>query len=126
MNDGRKRRVPLDSIDAGLDRVVSKTEKDEKDRQEEAALAAARTRAKTAQITEANIDIRHNRIMRNSYANRVFCYLICYSVFAAIVLLLSGFKVFNFELPTAALTAVVGSTAVSAIGLVGIVVTGLF
>jgi hypothetical protein len=122
----KAKTVSPDAISAGVGRVDRKQGKDDRDRQEEAAVSQARSRAEIASISESNRDLRVNRRMRRDYAKAVFIYLITYSAFAAAVLLLSGWKICGFELPQAALTVVVGSTAVSAIGLVGIVVTGLF
>jgi hypothetical protein len=121
-----KPKVSLDKIGAGVNAVTQKRGKEAKDTQEEAALSEARSKAEIASITESNRDLRVNRRMRYDYARAVFCYLICYSAFAGVVLILSGWKIGGFDLPSIALTAVVGSTAASAIGLVGIVVTGLF
>jgi len=119
-----RRRVSLDRIEAGVRHVAEKHSKDDQDRLEEAALS--RHRAETARITESNLDARVNRRMRNNYAKAVFCFLIGYCAFAGVIVLLEGWHLFGFGLPVVALTALVGSTAVSAIGLVGIVVSGLF
>jgi hypothetical protein len=118
--------VPLEKIKSGVKPVEAKRNKDARDKQEEAAYTAERHRAETASIREANRDLRVNRLMRNRYAQAVFWYLVWYSVFAAFVVALSGWKIWGFVLPDIVLTALVGSTAASAIGLVGIVVTGLF
>jgi hypothetical protein len=119
-------RITLEQIDAGLKPVAKKSDKDSKDKQEEEALRLARYSVETANLAEANLDLKANRTMRLDYANKVFAYLVAYSIFAGLVLACSGWKFLGFVLPEIALTALVGSTAVSAIGLVGIVVTGLF
>jgi hypothetical protein len=106
--------VPIDKIDEG-ERVVSSKRRTD-----------ARDRAEVQSLQEANRDSKKNREMREDYANAVFWYLVGYSAFAAIVVLLDGWKVGGFSLPDIALTAIVGSTAASAIGLMAIVVTGLF
>lgn len=118
--------VSLDKIATGVGPVAQKRTKDAKDRQEEAALSQAKARAEIATITESNRDLRVNRRMRHDYAKAVFLYLIAYSVFAGATVVCAGWRLGGFELPTIVLAAIVGSTAVSAIGLVGIVVTGLF
>ena len=67
-----------------------------------------------------------SRQMRFDYSRWVFRYLVGYSVFVGITVVLSGYKIYGFELPDVVLGALVGSTAVSAIGLVLAVTTGLF
>ena len=65
--------------------------------------------------------------MRSDYAHRVFMFMSIYTVAAFLLVLLSGQSVLDvFELPDSVLITIVGSTAVSVIGLVGIVVRGLF
>jgi hypothetical protein len=118
-----KRTVSIDKMEKG-EQAVRPKETDERDRQEKAAAQMARAEARRLQ--EANRDTKTNREMREAYANAVFWYLVGYSVFSGIIVLLDGWKVFGFSLPVAALTAIVGSTAASAIGLMAIVVTGLF
>lgn len=125
-NQPPSRKVPLESISSGVGPVSQKRSKDSKDKQEVATLSHARTRAEIARISESNFDLRVNRRMRRDYGRAVFIYLVAYSIFAAVVIVLSGWKIGGFELPQVVLAAIVGSTAVSAIGLVGIVVTGLF
>jgi hypothetical protein len=60
------------------------------------------------------------------YANKVFGFLIGYCVCIGVFLLMQGTKYHGFELPETVLAIIAGSTAVSAIGLVGFVVNGLF
>ena len=60
------------------------------------------------------------------YANKVFYFLCAYCFFVFFLLLLSGGATQWFRLPMEVLTVLSGSTAVAAIGLVGIVVRGLF
>lgn len=85
-----------------------------------------RKKAETAGLVEKNRDRRINRKLRTNYAKSVLCYLICYSVFVGILLLLSGFEVCDFHLPESVLGFLVGSTAAAAIGLVFAVTNGLF
>jgi hypothetical protein len=118
-----KKKVPLDKIGEG-ERSVRPKKADDQDLQER--IDAQLGRAEVRSLNEANRDSRTNRTMREGYANAVFWYLVGYSVFAAVVVLLDGWKVFGFSLPVAVLTTIVGSTAASAIGLMAIVVTGLF
>jgi len=85
-----------------------------------------RKRAEVRTIIESNLDLRLNRKLRWKYARWVFCYLVCYSVLVALMLIASGFAVCGFSLPPSVLEFLVGSTAASAIGLVLAVTTGLF
>jgi hypothetical protein len=71
--------------------------------------------------TKGEID----RLLR-PYANRVFGFLCAYGFVATVLLILNGFHWHGFTLSDSVLNVVVGSTAVSAIGLVGLVVNGLF
>jgi hypothetical protein len=64
--------------------------------------------------------------MAEPYANKVFYFLIGYCVFVGAILLLDGFPCFRFHISDVVLGVIAGSTAVSAIGLVGFVVSGLF
>lgn len=84
------------------------------------------TKAETAAILEKNEDRKINRELRQKYATSVMRYLVGYSVFVAIILMLSGFNVFCFHLPENVLVYLVGSTAAAAIGLVFAVTNGLF
>lgn len=85
-----------------------------------------RKSAETQGVREANRDLRYNRLLRARYARWVFCYLISYSIFVAVVLVGVGFGVCGFTLPERVLEFLVGSTAASAIGLVFAVTNGLF
>lgn len=64
--------------------------------------------------------------MMQPYAGKVFNFLVCYCLFVGAVILLAGFKVAGFAISDAVLGIIAGSTAASAIGLVGFVVSGLF
>lgn len=118
--------VPLESISAGLAATARKSERDDNDKREEDDLTLRRTRAEIGIIEQANWDRGSNRRLRFQYARSVYRYLCCYSAGCGSVLLLSGFKVYNFSLPNEVLITLVGSTALAAIGLVGFVVSGLF
>lgn len=71
-------------------------------------------------------DAESNRHLREGYANKVYGYLVAYSAAALTLVVADGFKIFGFDLDTTVVSIIVGSTAVSAIGLVGFVVKGLF
>lgn len=108
-----------------LGKVEEKTEKDKRDRAAENALAEEEHKAKIRGLVESNLDRKANRRLRWKYAKWVFQYLVGYSIACFILLVLHGFSLW-FTLPESVLDFLVGSTAVSAIGLVAAVVTGLF
>lgn len=64
--------------------------------------------------------------MMEPYAGKVFNFLIGYCAFVGMIILLSGFKIGGFKISDTVLGIIAGSTAASAIGLVGFVVSGLF
>lgn len=75
------------------------------------SIEKSRERAEVEQILESNRDAKINRKLRWKYAGWVFCYLICYSTFVAILLILSGFNICGFKLDASVLDFLVGSTA---------------
>lgn len=90
------------------------------------AIEHNRAKAETDSIVETNRNKKANRRLRWRYAKKVFCYLVAYSIFVGIIIILHGFKVCGFVLPESALSFLVGSTAAAAIGLVYSVTNGLF
>jgi hypothetical protein len=114
-----------EALRRSLNPIESKKNPDRKDGLEESA-ADRKQKAETQSIVESNLDRRVNRKLRWKYARWVFCYLVSYSVFVGGVLILSGFGILGFVLSEAVLSTLVGSTAISAIGLVLAVTTGLF
>ena len=64
--------------------------------------------------------------MRETAARLAFWYLCVLSAFVILILGLAGFNIFGFHLDTTVLTTLAGGTFISAIGLLGIVVKGLF
>lgn len=105
--------------------VNAKQDLDSADKKEEDAASRKRD-AEIQTIVEQNEDAKANRELRWRYAKWVFSCLVSYSIFVGLILLLSGFDIFGFHLADDVLGFLVGSTAVSAIGLVAAVVTGLF
>lgn len=85
-----------------------------------------RKKAETQTIIEGNLDSSANRALRWKYATWVFGYLVCYSIFVAVIMVLSAFNICGFNLESSVLEFLVGSTAASAIGLVYAVTHGLF
>ena len=60
------------------------------------------------------------------YAGRAFNFMCVYSGFVESVLLLDSFNISGFEMDPTVQAYLVGSTAVTVIGLVGMVLTGVF
>lgn len=117
-------QLTLNAIDTGLALVEANDSPDRKDylEQEEAEAARLRNRLARSHIKSVKAD----RKMRKKYASQILRYLYCYSGFVGALTLLSGWRIMWFELPDAVLTALVGSTAIAAIGLVGFIARGLF
>lgn len=112
----------LAKIGAGLEAVRAKTSPDKEDVLEVKVVDSAQAE----HLAELIKDLQANRELKSQYATKVYRYLVGYSAFCAIVISLQGWKLWGFNLDPVALTVLVGSTAVAAIGLVGFVVQGLF
>lgn len=119
------REAALRAMRRSLEAAEFKAAPDEMDKKETAA-ASRRQLAETQTIIETNRDLKINRKLRWKYARWVFCYLVAYSVFVGLVLVASAVNICGFSLDSSVLEYLVGSTAVSAIGLVLAVTTGLF
>ena len=76
-----------------------------------------RKKARTTQILDD---------LMKPYASRAFWFMCGYSSFVGIFLLLDAFGCFKKSVDTSVLEFLVGSTAVTVIGLVGMVLTGIF
>ena len=79
-----------------------------------------------AKYEESIKDMQSRRSLREKYANRILFFLYVYVVGAWVLLVCNGFSVYGFHLDDNILITLAGSTTVSAIGLVGFVVRGLF
>lgn len=60
------------------------------------------------------------------YAERTFIFMCVYCASVAVLVALDGFGLWGFELPESVVQFLVGSTATTVIGLVGMVLTGIF
>lgn len=78
---------------------------------------ALRKQVRTAQILDSLI---------KPYARATFAFMCSYCGFVGVLLLLSGWAPLRFSLPKEVMTVMVGSTAATVIGLVGMVLTGIF
>ena len=59
------------------------------------------------------------------YAKKAFWFMVAYCVVVVVIICLQGFHT-GFSLPDSVLATLVGATAANAIGLVGMVLTGVF
>lgn len=64
--------------------------------------------------------------MLEPYVNKVFNFVAAYCAIVAALLIAHGIKCVGFALPETILAIISGSTAISVIGLIGLVITGLF
>lgn len=82
-----------------------------------AELEQTKKRVRTIEILDKLIE---------PYAKRAFIFMCVYCGVVAALLVLHGFTGIPFTLPESALQFLVGSTATTVIGLVGMVLTGIF
>ena len=65
--------------------------------------------------------------MLRPYSDAVYWFVVCYCVAVGVFLLLAGFRSHTgFALSDTVLAVISGSTAISVIGLIGMVITGMF
>lgn len=83
----------------------------------QAELEETRKRVRTIEILDDLIE---------PMANKAFVFMCAYAGIVALLLILHGFTGIPFTLPDSVLEFLVGSTAVTVIGLVGMVLTGIF
>lgn len=111
--------IVVGDIVGGLVAVQSKAAPDDIDTLE-------RNEIENAALKERIKDLQSNRRMREQYAKKIMGFLSAYSATVGGFVVASGIPSVAFSLPDGVLITLVGSTAVAAIGLVGIVVKGLF
>lgn len=87
------------------------------------SLAAAEAEMARLKST-SDIEVVKARMLE-PYVNKVFNFVAVYCGFVGIILFMCAMKI-EFELPETILAIISGSTAVSVIGLIGLVITGLF
>ncbi|TMM48276.1 DUF2207 domain-containing protein [Qipengyuania marisflavi] len=83
----------------------------------QAELELTQKRVRTIQILDDLIE---------PMANKAFIFMCAYAGIVALLLIMHGFAGIAFSLPDSVLEFLVGSTAVTVIGLVGMVLTGIF
>ncbi len=111
--------LSIELIEASVDDVV---EEDSRSARFEADMAEQNARF----LREENENLRSTRELRETAARRAFLYLCVMSTAVFGIIMLAGFGVLGFNLDRMVLTTLAGGTFVSAIGLFGIVVKGLF
>lgn len=112
-----------------LPSVEDAAEINEADEPDQFALAGLHRLRLENELTRARIDdVESDRKLRESYASRILRFLYCYAAVVGMLVIASGLRVpwLPFELPGEVLLLLVGSTAASAIGLVGFIARGLF
>lgn len=83
----------------------------------QAELEKVQKRVRTVEILDQLIE---------PMAKRSFAFMCFYCGIVGEMVLFHGFKLFGFQLPESVLNFLVGSTATTVIGLVGMVLTGVF
>ncbi len=101
-------------------------EKQRQDRQHKERKRAEKLARKKSYRENEEADRCLTRSMRQKYAQRAYRYFVFYSVICLLFLLADGSSSCTLKLPDSILLALIGTTAVSVLGLVGIVLTGLF
>lgn len=116
-NSQKSNKLSLQDIDKGLPLVREKSTSDLKDETEKLQL----------QLLQSQLDDhKSDREMRESYARQILTFLKIYCICVLILIICNGFHILSFSLEKEILTTLVGSTAASAIGLVGFIAKGLF
>lgn len=118
--------LTIDAIDSGIAVVEAKSGPDKKDKLEREDLELDGIRLKNLLAKSQIKNVKADRRMRKTYAARILKYLEIYSLGVGFLVLLHGSHFKNFSLEENILAALVGSTAVAAIGLVGFIAKGLF
>ena len=119
-----------DQLDALLDAAASKTDnKLRPDKTDDEDEASHRRSLRVYEIELRREELQSRRAERNlreRYANKVFSFLVFYCCFDGIIIVCVGCDFSHFKLDKLVVAALVGSTAISAIGVVSTVVRGLF
>lgn len=118
--------LTIDAIDSGIALVEAKVSPDKKDRAEKDDLELDAIRLKNRFAKSQIKNVKADRRMRKTYAARILRYLEYYSCGVGVIVILHGTRLRGFSLEENVLAALVGSTAVAAIGLVGFIAKGLF
>lgn len=124
--EGSQPQLTIDAIDSGIPVVAAKNAPDRKDKLEREDLELDGIRLKNLLAKSRIKNVKADRRMRKTYAARILKYLELYSLGVGFLVFLHGTHLKGFSLEENILAALVGSTAVAAIGLVGFIAKGLF
>ena len=80
----------------------------------------------SAFLRERTQDLTSTRALREKAANKAFSYLCIVSTSVLALIVAHGFRFYGFQLDTVVLTTLSGGTFISAIGMFGFVIKGLF
>jgi len=116
----------LSVLSAGVDAVKSKDHRDQLDFAEEKAVTDSRQDLEIEKLREEVQNSKSDRELREKYGNRILRFLEWYAGVVGAILVVDGISCIPFDIPENATVALVGSTAIAAIGLVGFVAQGLF
>lgn len=101
-------------------------ERQRQDRQHKERKRTEKLEQKKSHRKNEEADRCLTRTMRQRYASRAYWYFVIYSIICLLLLLADGSSSCKLKLPNSVMLALIGTTAVSVLGLVGIVLTGLF
>jgi hypothetical protein len=118
-DQGSPPKITLDSIDAGVPLAESKTAPDVYDLLENERLQKIRLDNKHSKARLK--DVKADRALRKTYANRILRFLEVYATLVALMVVADGLRFFGFHLEKEVTATLVGST-----GLVGFIARGLF
>lgn len=107
-------------------RGIRAKEPDDLDPEAVAAHRIEQLEIKNDYLRERIESIRQDREQRGKYADRIFHLVVGYLVTIGLIVIADGLDRVPFSVPVAALATLVGSTAVSVLGLFGIVAAYLF
>ena len=124
-------KISVEDMDNALDHLVPEESTSEQtrtvfDRLSDVALENFQLKQTVAELEQK---LRTNDILDGliePYAGRAFNFMCVFSGFVGSVLLLDSFNISGFEMDPTVQAYLVGSTAVTVIGLVGMVLTGVF
>lgn len=120
------KELSLDAIDSGVALVEAKSEPDSLDRFEKEDVEDERNRLHLRLYKSRIKNLKADRKLRQIYASRILRFLEWYALASLALVVMQGFGIFGFHLDMEVVLAIVGSTAVAAIGLVGFIAKGLF
>jgi hypothetical protein len=123
----RQRKSIIDLVSEEVSRLPPETDESQALAElERTRLELDRQRILNDQVREGINDSRADRDLRRRYANYAFRFLLGFSIFCGLVLVAQGSPDCPFKLGDPVVIALISSTAVSVVGLVGWVARGLF